>query len=109
MTLSSNEKSRCMNMDVGFQFEVMYKDVHLVEVRISAWNGSFGGVADVYLGLDQLEETATKLRGFPSDPSDVREATFGAFGPTSPPGRRVSMRFYCADKSGHAYVDSTIE
>jgi hypothetical protein len=98
-----------MNRDIGFQFEVIYKDVHLVEVRISAWSGSFGGVADVYVGLDQLEESAAKLQGFPSDPSDVREVTFGAFGPKSAPGRRVNMRFYCANRSGHAYVDSTIE
>ena len=98
-----------MNVGVGFQFEVIYEDAHLLEVRISAWNGAFGGVADVYVGLDQLKETATRLLGFPTHPSDVREATFGAFGPKSAPGRRVSMRFYCADKSGHAYVDSTIE
>jgi hypothetical protein len=98
-----------MNIDVGFRFEIVYKDVHLVEVRISAWNGSFGGAADVYVGLDQLRETAAKLQGFPSDPSDVREVTFGPFGPKSTPGRRVSVRFYCADRSGHAYVDSTIE
>jgi hypothetical protein len=98
-----------MGMDVGFQFEIIYKDAHLLEVRISAWNGVFGGVADVYIGLDHLEETAAMLRGFPKDPLDVREITFGAFGPKSVPGRRASMRFYCADKSGHAYVDSTIE
>jgi hypothetical protein len=99
----------CVNRDIGFRFEVIYKDVHLLEVRISAWNGTFGGVADVYVGLDQLEETAAKLQGFPRHPSDVREANFGAFGLKSAPGRRVAMRFYCADKSGHTYVDSMIE
>jgi hypothetical protein len=97
-----------MNMDVGFQFEVIYKDAHLLEVRISAWNGSFGGAAEVYVGLDQLEETAKKLQRFPRDPSDVRDVTFGAFGPKSA-GGGVSMRFYCADRAGHTYVDSKIE
>jgi len=95
-------------MDVGFQFEVIYKDAHLLEVRISAWNGSFGGAAEVYVGLDQLEETAKKLQRFPCDPSDVRDVTFGAFGPKSA-GGGVSMRFYCADRAGHTYVDSRIE
>lgn len=95
-------------MDVGFQFEVIYKDAHLLEVRISAWNGSFGGAAEVYVGLDQLEETAKKLQRFPRDPSDVRDVTFGAFGPKSA-GGGVSMRFYCADRAGHTYVDSKIE
>ena len=28
---------------VGFRFEVIYKDVHLLEVRVTGWNGSFGG------------------------------------------------------------------
>jgi hypothetical protein len=109
MTSNLNKRKGYMNKDLGFRFEVIYKDIHLLEVRISAWNGAFSGVADVYVGLDQLQETAAKLRGFPTDPSDVREANFGAFGPKSVPGRRVSMRFYCADRSGHSYVDSTIE
>jgi hypothetical protein len=94
--------------DAGFQFEIIYKDVHLLQIRISAWNGSFGGTADVYVGLDQLQETATKLQRFPLDPSDVREVTFGGFGPKSA-GGGVTMRFYSADRAGHTYVDSKIE
>ncbi|HET6843355.1 MAG TPA: hypothetical protein VFK06_17005 [Candidatus Angelobacter sp.] len=98
-----------MDRDVGFQFEIIYRDAHLLEIRISAWNRAFGGVADVYIGLDHLKEIEAILRGFPKNSLDVREVTFGAFGPKSVPGRRVSMRFYCADKSGHTNVDSTIE
>jgi hypothetical protein len=94
--------------DIGFQFEIIYKDVHLLKIRISAWNGSFGGTADVYVGIDQLKETATKLQRFPLDLSDVREVTFGGFGPKLA-GGGVSMRFYCADRAGHTYVDSKIE
>jgi hypothetical protein len=94
--------------DPGFQFQVIHKDVHLLEVRISAWNGSFGGAADVYVGLDELKETAVKLQKFPLDPSDVRELTFGDFGPKSG-GGAVSMRFYCADGAGHTCVDTMVE
>jgi len=93
---------------VGLQFEIIYKDVHLLEIRISAWNGSFGGSANVYVGLDQLTEVAEKLQRFPLSPSDVRELTLGAFGPESA-GGAVSMRFYCGDRAGHTYVDSKIE
>lgn len=96
-------------MEVGFQFEIVYKDVHLLETRISVRSGSFSGVANVYVGLNQLQETASALRGFPSSTSDIREITFGVFDRESPPGRRVRMRFYCIDKSGHVYVDSTME
>lgn len=93
---------------LGFRFEIIYKDVHLLQIRISAWNGYFGGTADVYVGLDQLKEAATKLQRFPLDPSDVREVTIGGFGPTWG-GGAVAMRFYCADRAGHTYVDSKIE
>jgi hypothetical protein len=95
-------------MDIGFQFEVIYKDADLLEVRIAAWNGSFGGVANVYLDISKLEEAATALKGFPVRSSDVREVTFGAFGPQSA-GGGVTMRYYCVDSAGHAFVDSRIE
>jgi hypothetical protein len=99
-------EGRNMCADLGIRFEVIYKDVHLIEVRISGWNGAFGGVSDVYLGLDQLEETVAAIRGFPRNFADVREIRLGS---DSDPGRRVSMRFYCVDSSGHASVDLTIE
>lgn len=95
--------------DVGFRFEIVYSDAHLLEMRVSAWNGAFGGVARVYVGLDQLQKAAATLRGFPSSLADVRELYLGAFGSKSAPGRRVAMRFYCIDRSGHPCVDSTIE
>jgi len=94
-------------MDIQFQFEVIYNNSDLVEVRVSAWNGAFGGAADVYVGNDQLEEIAAKISGFPTSASDAREITLGAFGPKS--GGGVGMRFYCADASGHAFLESRIE
>lgn len=95
-------------VDIGFRFEVIYRDNDLLEVRVTAWNGAFGGTADVYVGIGGLEEAAARLRGFPKRPADVREVMLGAFGPASA-GGGVSMRFYCADAAGHAYVDSKIE
>lgn len=95
-------------MNIGFQFEVIWKDNGVTEVRVSGWNGIFGGRADVYVGIGQLEEVSEKLRGFPAEPSDTREVVFGAFGPKYA-GGGVSMRFYCADRAGHALVDSKIE
>jgi len=95
-------------MDIGFQFEVIYKDSDLLQVRVSAWNGAFGGTAEVYVGIGKLEEAAAQPKGFPNDPSDTREVVWGAFGSQSA-GGGVSMRFYCADASGHAYVDAKIQ
>jgi hypothetical protein len=95
-------------MDIGFRFEVIYKDSDLLEVRISAWNGAFGGTADVCARIGQLEETAAKLKGFPNHASDTREVILGDFGPKSA-GGGLSMRFYCTDSSGHASVESKME
>jgi hypothetical protein len=92
----------------GFQLDVKWHDKDLLEVRITAWNGAFGGEADVYLSIGGLGETAEKLSGFPRNPTDKREVIFGHFGPGQA-GGAGGMRFYCADGAGHAYVESKIE
>jgi hypothetical protein len=95
-------------MDQGFTFQVIETDPDYLKLRISAWNGLFGGSAEVYVAIFTLDEVASILSGFPDCPSDTREATFGSFGPGTA-GGAVNMRFYCADKSGHAWVESRIE
>jgi hypothetical protein len=95
-------------VEIGVQFEVVYKDDDLIEVRISASNGTFCGEASAYLGIGEVEEIATKLQGFPTRPSDAREIMLGTFDPNSA-GGGMSMRFYCSDRSGHAYVEARIE
>jgi hypothetical protein len=75
---------------------------------VSAWNGAFGGVADVYLGIGRLGEVATGLTGFPSSVADSREFTLGTFGGEFA-GGGVSMRFYCRDASVHVMVESRIK
>jgi len=95
-------------VDIGFQIKVIYADKDLIELRVSAWNGAFGGSADVYVGIGQLEQIADKLQGFPNGLSDTREVILGVFGPNSA-GGALSIRFYCADRSGHTWVDSKIE
>jgi hypothetical protein len=94
-------------MDTGFEFLGIYSDLDVMEVRISAWNGSFGGVARVYVELGGLEDAASALRGFPRDPADTREVTFGTFDRQFA-GGGVSLKFYCHDSAGHAFVESKI-
>ena len=95
-------------MDIGVQIKVIYQENDLIEVRISAWNGTFAGTTDVYVGIGQLAEAAAELQYFPRDSSDAREISFGDFMPVST-GNAASLRFYCVDKAGHAYVESKIE
>lgn len=95
-------------MTQGFQFRVIGLADDVLEMRVSAWNGVFGGSTNVYVGREVLEQTAARLEGFPSGPDDTREAIFGGFG-TEFAGGAVSMLFYCAQRSGEPHVESKIE
>jgi hypothetical protein len=95
-------------MEIGFQFRVIWKDEDMFQLSVSAWNGAFAGVAEVYEGIGQLDEIADHLRGFPANPSDVREVVFGSL-EEKYAGGGVSMRFHCVDGAGHTYVESRID
>jgi hypothetical protein len=90
-------------MECYVTFEIVWQDVHSIKLRISAWNGYFGGAADVYAGIGQLGEAAVRLEGFPQNTSDVRELEFGTFKPEYA-GGGVNLRFFCTDSSGHSVV-----
>jgi hypothetical protein len=95
-------------MDTGFRLEVIWNDNDVFKVRVSAWNGAFGGSADTYVAIGGLTGAAAKLEGFPLQPSDVRELQFGAFGPEWA-GGAANMCFYCKDAAGHSVVEARIE
>src|SRR5262249_54338 len=80
--------------EIGIQFKVLYREIDLVKLHASAWNGVFGGAADVYLGTDQLEQVVTQVVGFPKNTSDIREIVLGSFG-SHFAGGGISMRFHC--------------
>ena len=58
-----------------------YHDFDAVELKGSAWNGSFGGSTSVWVGQGDLADAATLLAGFPVSLEDRREVAFGASGP----------------------------
>jgi hypothetical protein len=93
---------------VGFQFQANWSDSDLIQLCVSAWNGMFGGTADVYEAIGDLEEAAATLRGFPRDPSNRRELIFGNFDRKCV-GGGVRMQFHCIDEAGHSYVEATID
>jgi hypothetical protein len=95
-------------MDTEFRFEVRWNDEDVFDVRVTAWNGTFGGSANVYVAIGGLREAAAKLEGFPHQPSDKRELEFGAFGPKFA-GGAASMHFSCKDAAGHAFLEARIE
>jgi len=80
----------------------------MVEVRLSAWNGLFGGSANIYVGVGEVAASAEKLKGFPRNPPDKRTLEFGAFAPKAAYGAAM-LSFYCRDSAGHASVEVKIE
>ena len=95
-------------MDRCIQLSYRYHDVDVVELKVSAWNGSFGGSTCLYVGQGELAGTATLLAGFPVTLSDRREITFGAFGPESA-GGATNLKLSCIDGAGHCRMHVTIE
>jgi hypothetical protein len=95
-------------MQVGIQFHVIYQDDDLIQVCVSAWNGAFGGLAEIYAGIGVLAEAAEKLRGFPNKPSDTREVVIGNMD-RKYAGGGLSMRFHCIDGAGHSFVEASID
>jgi hypothetical protein len=101
-------------MDTGIHIEVVWSDVDVIETSVSAWNGAFGGVTRIYVGIGALKEAAERLRGFPQNTTDIREVAFGQFDPAGLGGvdtfaSGVSMRFHCIDGAGHAYLDARLQ
>ncbi len=105
-------------METGIQMEVVWSEEDVTQILVSAWNGTFGGVARIYLGTGKLREAAEQLRGFPASATDVRELTFGGFDlQPSHVGNRdvyrfasgISMQFHCLNGAGHAYVDVRLQ
>ena len=95
-------------MDRCVRLAYCYHDSDIVELRVSAWNGSFGGSTCLYVAQGELADSATILAGFPENVKDKREVTFGAFGPNSA-GGAMALRFSCRDGAGHCQLHITIE
>ncbi len=95
-------------MDKGLQLGAKWHDADVRQIRIACSNGGFGGMADAYVGIGELEQAAQTLRGFPRSATDKREVIFGQFGPEMA-GGAASMRFFCADGAGHAHVEIRME
>lgn len=85
------------------QVAFLWNDNDLLEVRISAWNGRFGGTTDVYLAIDGLAKAAEKIDSFPRNPHDKREIQFG-------PGKGlVTVRFFCEGEGGRSFIELWME
>ena len=97
-----------MTMIKGIQIEVIDDDPDYLKLRISATNGEFAGVADVYVSPEGALELATKLDSFPRSPLDTREVLLGSFG-RAQAGGAAKVRLFCSDSCGTSWVEVQIE
>jgi hypothetical protein len=95
-------------MDRSVRLSYRYHDVDVVELKVCAWNGTFGGSTCVWVAQGELAEQAKLLAGFPVRLDDRREVTFGAFGPKFA-GGAVTLQFSCIDGAGHCQLHVTVE
>jgi hypothetical protein len=92
----------------GLKLKYLWHDLDVLEVEVSASNGSFSGASRTYVGINYLAEAAETLEGFPQNGSDVRELQFGASGREFA-GGSAHMRFFCKKPACHAVLELRIE
>jgi hypothetical protein len=96
-----------MTPALGIQFDETWRDEDLIMVHVTAWNGRFGGSAEVYVPTSDLTKHASRLKGFPSSVSDSRTIELGTFDPSCA-GGGLRLRFYCLDGAGHTFVECKV-
>lgn len=86
--------------------EVVWFDEHMLELSLRASNPSFAGRATFYAGLDEAQQLAKQIEGFPRAVDDTREYEFG--GDTLPGYGGAKIRLSCKDGSGHLLVQVSV-
>ncbi len=92
----------------GVHLEHADIDRDYVKLRITASNGMFSGSVAVYGDTSALNDSATKLEGFPQRSLDQCTLEFGTFQPGYA-GGGVRMIFQCTDRAGHIQLQLKME
>ena len=87
-----------MESDPKLSIELIWEDVDLEELCITASNGQYCGTARVYFSQGDIAALAKTLQGFPKAVSQVEVFEGGQA------GARAKLVFRCIDQSGHAAV-----
>ena len=95
-------------MAPGLIVRVVDFDDDYLALDISAHSGRFAGTARIHADPDELSTFARQIEGFPASPKDEQRFDFGSTDPQFA-GGFVSVRLYCLDAAGHAYLEATIE
>ena len=88
-----------MESDPNLSIELIWEDVDLEELCITASNGEYCGSARVYFAQGDIAVLAQTIQGFPRAVSQVEVFEGG-----SDDGPRAKLVFRCIDQLGHAVV-----
>ena len=88
-----------MESDPKLSIELIWEDVDLEELRITASNGQYCGTATVYVVQGDIAALAKTLQGFPKAVSQVEVFEGGEAS-----SARAKLVFRCIDQIGHAAV-----
>lgn len=86
------------------ELNIIWKDEHMFELQVTATNGRYSGMTEVYAQSKSLEEFAKTLYRFPND----NEKLFYEAGEKDSYSY-FSMKFYCIDSAGHIGLEVNLE
>jgi hypothetical protein len=84
--------------------ELIWEDLHMEKLRISANNGSYCGVSEVYFSKGQAAELLKSIRAFPTTTAHIVSLDSGS----EESGAMARLVFSCIDGSGHSVVSVTL-
>ena len=88
-----------METDPKLSIELIWEDVDLEELLITASNGEFCGSASVYFAQGDIAALAKTIQGFPKAVSQLEVFEGG-----QDDGSRAKLVFRCIDQLGHTVV-----
>ena len=100
-------KANCMDKEKQksyLELQVVWKDDDMFELKVTASNGRYFGITEVYDTTESLLNFAYLLIDFPNDNREIIHETGFKDGYAY-----FSMNFYCIDNSGHIGVEIYLE
>ena len=94
-----------LKLKPSLRFEHIWEDDSMIEIRVSATDGFFSGLTEIYTSWESLSEFMNRLRGFPRATLDTIEDTNGKVNGYS----YLRLFFRCIDGAGHAAVEIEME
>ena len=92
-------------LEPRLELEIIWKDVYMMELAVSASNGCYCGMTEVYTTGENLTGFANALPGFPKTKEQTLQFELGEQGGYA----YFAMKLYRIDAQGHTATRITLE